>query len=209
MIQITIPVDPLFVVLEIPRYEIRTRQVRVGNRIQQRRERVRTTDQVDSGWNSESLNAAITGANLIWASGKIVFSPTRALTRRFQPPGNVTVINDDTFQYLINHTHGRRGRITLLLVHRFQRWDLGGQASRGTCILPSTLTANNRGRVFAHEFGHLLGLDHMETENENLQNVMRPGLVAGNELTEDQIQLARSSTLARNASAAAQAARRQ
>lgn len=199
---ITVPVDPCFVTLQITEYRIEPRQVRVGRETQTRRERVEVVTEIDSGWDARSLNVAITGANQIWAQAQIQFSLTPATIRRFRPPEDARRVTENAYQYLINQMPGRPGRITLLLVREFARWDLGGQASRGTCILPSTLTVRNRGRVFAHEFGHLLGLAHVETPGRQMQNLMRPGLVAGNQLSEEQIRTARQSRLAARSAAA-------
>jgi hypothetical protein len=58
------------------------------------------------------------------------------------------------------------------------------------------------GRILAHEFGHLLHVPHMTEERTNLQNVMRPGLVAGDQITQDQIDIARQSALATQVSRA-------
>jgi hypothetical protein len=202
MSRITVPVDPNYVILEVPEYRVEERQVRVGRVTQTRRERVEVMQETPSGWTTEALGHAIAGANGIWAPAEIQFNLGPPTTRRFRPPGDGTRVDENAYQYLINQMPGRLGRITLLLVQRFARWDLGGQASRGTCILPSNLSVQNRGRVFAHEFGHLLGLNHIDTPDTNLQNVMRPGLVAGNQLTPDQIRDARQSPLATRAAAA-------
>jgi len=202
MAEITIPVDPNDVILETPEYRVETRQVRVGRETQTRRVRVEAIQETPSGWTAEALRDAIAGANRIWAQAQIQFNLGPLTPKRFRPPGDANRVDENAYQYLINQMPGQPGRITLLLVYRFARWDLGGQASRGTCILPSNLTAHNRGRIFAHEFGHLLSLDHLVTPNQNLQNVMRPGLVAGNELTADQIRDARRSVLAIRAAAA-------
>ncbi|MEA1934010.1 MAG: hypothetical protein U9N60_06230 [Thermodesulfobacteriota bacterium] len=56
------------------------------------------------------------------------------------------------------------------------------------------------GRILAHEFGLLLSVPHMTSPRSNLQNVMRPGLVAGDQITRDQIDIARQSSLAIRAS---------
>ena len=196
MSTIQIPVDPVLVVLLRRTHRIETRQIRVGRETQTRRERVESIERTPSGWTQASLASAVTGANQIWTAGHIQFSMSSPTTREFEVPGGETTVDENAYQYLINQIQGSRGRITLLAVSRFARWDLGGQASRGTCILPSNLTEANRGRVFAHEFGHLLGLDHVGEQVALLRNLMRPGLVAGPELTDDQIARARSSNLA-------------
>ncbi len=199
MSRIEICISAYYIHLEIPEHRIVTRTIQVGRTSREQRERVTKIRIVESGWDLDSFRASIAGANEIWEQADIEFVAADPSIRCFRAPGNATVVTDSTYQYMINQTQGEPGRITLLLVRQFARWDLGGQASRGTCVMPSTLTAHNRGRVFAHEFGHLLGLHHMEVEGQNLQNLMRPGLVAGPRLLEDQITTARESALATRA----------
>lgn len=201
MTQIRICVDAFYVNLEIPEHRIVTRTIQVGHSSREQRERVTEIRIVESGWDLDSFRASIAGANEIWEQADIQFMAADPEIRCIRPPGNTSVVTDSTYQYMINQTQGVPGRITLLLVRQFARWDLGGQASRGTCIMPSTLTAHNRGRVFAHEFGHLLGLPHLEVEGQNLQNLMRPGLIAGPRLLDHQIETARESALATRAAA--------
>lgn len=202
MSQITVRVDAYFVNLEIQEDRIVSRTIRVGRDTREQRERVTDTRTIESGWDNSAFRASIDGANEIWKQADIQFQAANPEIRCFRPPGNASLVNESTYQYMINQTQGSPGRITALLVRQFARWDLGGQASRGTCIMPSTLTEHNRGRVFAHEFGHLLGLPHLEVQGQNLQNLMRPGLVAGNQLLPDQIATARGSQLATRAIAA-------
>ncbi len=203
MSQIDIPVDPYCITLFIQEFRIETRRIDNGNRpAHTQRLRVAHTRVIPSEWTRDSINAAMRGANTIWAAANIQFTLSAITNQTIELPGNLSRLDDNAGQYLINQIRVRPGRITLLLVREFARWDLAGQACRGACILPSSLTPNNRGRVFAHEFGHLLSLGHVDSPNTHLNNVMRPGLFAGPDLTPEQIQQARRSTLATRAVAA-------
>jgi len=196
---ITIPVDAQFIILERTENYTDRNEINSGGFAQTqfvRRERKHT---VDSGWSVASFNAAIATANAIWEPAEIRFRASEPTTRCVQPPMDFTYATDGAYQYLMNHTVGQDGRITVLLVQKFPHWDQGGDAGRGTCIVPSMMNGLDPGRVLAHEFGHLLGLEHVETDEESMQNLMRQDSVAGSELTDEQIARARQSGLAQRA----------
>lgn len=189
----SIPVDVHLITLLVTTSRVVTRQIQVGRITQPRRQRVQAVQEVPPRWTSATARQAISGANQIWSHAQITFTLRSAVPRRIPAPGNREVVNANGFQFLINQYPSRSG-VSLLLVSRFSGNEVGGQASRGVAILPF-LTGHLRARILAHEFGHLLGVGHMEERRTHLQNLMRPGLVAGNQLIQNQIDTARRSSL--------------
>lgn len=196
---ITIPVEAHFIILE--RTEMYTDRVEtnIGGMPQTQYVRRERKHEVDSGWNPASFHSAIAGANAIWEPAGIQFRASDSVVKRVQPPMDFTYSTDGAYQYLLNHMVGKEGRITALLVQKYPHWDQGGEVTRGTCILPSLLTAQNPGRAFAHEFGHLLGLEHVEADDENMLNLMCLESQSGTALSDNQIATARESGLAQRA----------
>jgi len=196
---ITIPVDAHFITLE--RREMFTDRVEAttGGFTQTQFLRKERTHTVDPGWNVSDFQSALSIANAIWEPAGIRFRAGELNTRSVQPPMDFTQSTDGAYQYLLNHIVGQEGRIAVLLVPKFPRWDQGGDANRGTCIVPSALNMQYQGRAFAHEFGHLLGLEHLEADEEHMQNLMLRDLTGGIELLEEQVATARQSKLAQNA----------
>jgi hypothetical protein len=193
MSTVSIPVDAHLITLLVRSSRIATRRIEAGRTTQTRRERVQTVEEVSPGWTRRDLQQAMSGANQIWSQAQIAFTLRCVRPERVAAPGNRAVVNPNGFQFLISQFPARSG-ISLLLVYRFSGNEVGVQASRGVAILPF-LSRNMRARILAHEFGHLLGVDHMEATRTHLENLMRPGLVAGNQLTQDQINTARRSSL--------------
>lgn len=196
---ITIPVEAQFIILE--RTEMYTDRVEtaIGGIPQTQYVRRERKHEVDSGWNLAGYQSAIAGANAIWEQAEIRFRAADPVIKRVQPPMDFTYATDGAYQYLMNHAVGKEGLITMLLVQKFTHWDQGGDAGHGTCILPSMLYGQNPGRAFAHEFGHLLGLEHVEADEEHMQNLMCLDSMSGIELSDQQIATARESELAQRA----------
>ena len=186
-----IPVDAHFITLTIPQYEIVTRPVQVGRTTQQQRQRVERTREVATRRDDRSLKVDLASVNQIWRPANIEFRLRSSQVERVRPPDDAEVVNPNTFLFLAGRFPARHG-VSLLLVSRFQSADLGGQAveAQSVCILGDAAPATS----LAHEFGHLLHLEH----EGDIRNLMNGGLSIPNpQLTAQQIRTAQQSTLAR------------
>jgi hypothetical protein len=188
---VIIPVDAHFITLTIPEYEIVTRQIQVGRTTQPQRQRIERTREIATRRDERSLRADLSSVNRIWSSANIEFSLRSAQVERVQAPHEAEVVNPNTFLFLARQFPARNG-VSLLLVSRFQSADLGGQAveAQCVCILGDAAPATS----LAHEFGHLLHLDH----EGDIRNLMNGGLsIPDPQLTTRQILRAQQSPLAR------------
>ena len=199
---ISIQVDLHLITITVESSRIITRTIQVGRRSQQRRERIQSRREFSSGQTRQSIGQLMARANRIWAPANISFTLQSVSPHNIQAPGNREEVNEAGFVFLAGQYPAARNKISALFVHRFSGTE-GGQAieNQRVCILKSS-PAQLMGRILAHEFGHLLSVPHMTSPTTNLQNVMRPGLVAGDQITQDQIDIARRSSLAIGASRA-------
>ena len=197
---ISIPVDVHLITITVASSRIVTRTIQVGRGSQQRRERIPSTQEFPSGQTRQTINQLMTRANRIWAPAHISFTLESVTPHSIQAPGNREEVNVDGFLFLAGQYPAARNKISALFVHRFSGTE-GGQAidNQRVCILKSS-PIQLMGRILAHEFGHLLSVPHVTSPTTNLQNVMRPGLVAGDQITQGQIDIARGSNLAIGAS---------
>jgi hypothetical protein len=187
---VIIPVDACLITLTIPVYEIVTRQIQVGRTTRPQRQRVERTREIPTRRDRGSLNRDFTSANHIWSQANIQFQLRALRVERVQAPNNAEVIDANAFLFLARRFPARNG-VSLLLVSRFSSADLGGQAveAQCVCILGDAAPAT----TLAHEFGHLLHLDH----EGDIRNLMNAGLSIPNpQLTPQQIRTALQSTLA-------------
>ena len=188
---VIIPVDAHFITLTIPEYEFVTRQVQVGRTTQQQRQRVERTREVPTRRDESSLAVDLASVNQIWSAANIDFRLRSSQVERIRAPGDADVVDPNTFLFLAGHFPARNG-VSLLLVNRFRSADLGGQAveAQCVCILGDAAPATS----LAHEFGHLLHLDH----EGDIRNLMNGGLsIPTPRLTASQIRTAQQSALAR------------
>lgn len=113
--------------------------------------------------------------------------------------------------HFLSAAHRAGNGVRVLLVDRVSRPELGGQSRHETrvCFVTYGADAGATSRMLAHEFGHLLELEHIDQvrnagpgqEREvaaRMRNLMYSGaLNPAAELTPEQVQRARSSALAR------------
>jgi hypothetical protein len=118
-------------------------------------------------------------------------------------------VDEPGYHYLAAAHRAGRG-IRVLMVDRVARRELGGQSRHQTrvCLVAYGADVPSTSRMLAHELGHLLELPHPDSARRAgpgherqtaawMRNLMYSGaLNPAAELTPDQVQQARSSTLA-------------
>jgi hypothetical protein len=186
-----VPVEAHLVHLLKPVFEFETRTIRVGKTLQTRRVRVEKTLVFATARTEESLKPLFDSVNAIWAPAKIEFSLASVAVEKLAAPGDAETVNVNGFLYLAQEFPAGKG-VSLLLVRKFASADLGGQAveEQRVCIVGDVSPATS----LAHEFGHLLGLEH----EGDIRNLMNAGLSIPNpQLTPSQVRTAQKSALAR------------
>src|SRR5881296_2648006 len=118
---------------------------------------------------------------------------------------------DEAGYHFLAATHKAGTGVRALLVDRVSRTELGGQSRQQTrvCLIAYGSDVAATSRMMAHELGHLLSLPHVDGGRRPgpgqerlaaawMRNLMYSGaLNPAAELTETQVQAARSSPLAR------------
>jgi len=127
------------------------------------------------------------------------------------PSGAATDTVDEAGYHFLTAAHKAGHGVRVLLVDQVSRPELGGQSRQQTqvCLIAYGSDLGATSRMMAHELGHLLALPHVDSgrrsgpgqENQIaawMRNLMYSGaLNPAAELTQSQVQAARSSPLAR------------
>lgn len=166
---------------------------------------------VDPGWDRLRLDQVLTETNGIWAQADIRFELRSAQPQTVQLPGTGNTVVDRSAFFFLASRFGRRQEPNLALVRSVSERELGGRSAEelNFCLIPYGGTIPALGKQLAHEFGHLLGLDHPDGPRQattsshvegarHVYNLMYSGLSAETRLTDEQVRAARSSTLARH-----------
>jgi hypothetical protein len=187
---VIIPVDAHLLTLTISKFEIVERPVRVGRETRMQRERIQTKTEISTTRSEASLRLSLVEVNKIFGAADIEFRLRTTKPKAIEAPKGSDALDDEGFLMLAKD-FPMTDAVSLLLVRRFKGSEGGAaQESLGVCavgdISPDT--------ALAHEFGHLLGLEHQG----DIRDLMNPGLSPpGTPLTPHEIADARKSKLAK------------
>jgi hypothetical protein len=186
---IIIPVDAHLLTLTISKPEIIERQIRVGRETHVQHERVMRTRDIPTTRNTASLVASLREVNKIFAAADIEFRLRNTTSPSVEAPKGAETLDDEGFLMLAAGFPMKNG-VSLLLVHRFAGAEAGASKEQlGVCAIGDD--APDTG--LAHEFGHLLGLEHQG----DIRDLMNKGLSPpGTPLTASEIAAVRKSQLA-------------
>src|SRR5262249_54113936 len=136
-----------------------------------------------------SLTLSFQEVNKIFAAADIEFRLRRTTPDTTEAPKGSEALDDEGF-FMLASSFPMKDAVSLLLVRRFQGAEGGASVEKlGVCAVGDT----SPDTALAHEFGHLLGLEHQG----DIRDLMNPGLSApGTPLTPREIADARKSKLA-------------
>jgi hypothetical protein len=98
----------------------------------------------------------------------------------------------DFFALLRDREFPAKRAVRLIFVSKVQSTDGGVSSDTHFAVLLPAMNDTWSGQFLAHEFGHLLGLGHIENQS---WNVMAPGLGERNKITPDQVRQSQASRL--------------
>lgn len=185
---VTILVDAHLLTLTISTPDIVQRPIRVGRETRMQRERVMRIREIPTTRHAGSLMASFTEVNKIFAAADIEFKLRNWTKEPIEAPNGAEKLDDDGFLMLAK-SFPMKTAVNLLLVHRFQGAEGGASVEKlGVCAVGDDSSDN----AIAHEFGHLLGLQHQG----DIRDLMNKGLSApGTPLTAREISDVRASRL--------------
>ena len=185
---VVIPVDAHLLTLTISTPQIVERPVRVGRETRMQRERIQRTREIQTQRSAASLMLSFMEVNKIFGAADIEFRLRKTTSESVEAPKGSEALDDDGF-YMLASGFPMNKAVSLLLVRRFAGSEGGASVEKlGVCAVGDS----SPDTALAHEFGHLLGLEHQG----DIRDLMNPGLSApGTPLTSREITAARASRL--------------
>ena len=187
---VIIPVDAHLLTLTISTPEIVEHPVRVGRETHMQRERIQRTREIKTTRSAASLISSFKEVNKIFGAADIEFRLRYTTSDPVEAPKGSEDLDDEGFLMLAKD-FPMKNAVSLLLVRRFVGSE-GGASKKELSVCAVGDDANDTS--LAHEFGHLLWLDHQG----DIRDLMNPGLaVPGAPLTRKEIGDVRKSPFAR------------
>jgi hypothetical protein len=187
---VIIPVDAYLLTLTISKFAIVERPVRVGRETRMQRERKETKDEFPTTRSKASLALSFAEVNKIFSAADIEFRLRNITPKPAAAPKGSEALDDEGFLMLAKE-YPMKDAVSLLLVRRFAGSEGGASKEElGVCAVGDS----SPDTALAHEFGHLLGLEHQG----DIRDLMNPGLSPpGTPLTTREVEDARKSQLAK------------
>jgi len=183
-------VDAHLLTLTIKTPEIVERPVRVGKTTHMQRERIQRTREIATKRNAASLRSSFMEVNKIFGAADIEFRLRNVTSEPVEAPKGSEALDDEGFLMLAKD-FPMSDAVSLLLVRQFEGSEGGASKEElGVCAVGD----GSPDTAIAHEFGHLLGLEHQG----DIRDLMNRGLSPpGTPLTAREIADARKSRLAK------------
>jgi|SRR5579871_1281196 len=160
----------------------------------------------DQKWSRDAANEALAVANSIWSKANIAFVIADCVMDKPLEMAKSDRTDDRRLLDVLSLRHTPEKLVHLFLISPVQNLPAGGCSYLDSDPEPAGFVqwygagvAN--GRVWAHELGHLLSLDHVDVDYSDQRqaalrsNLMTRGLSVGTDLTAGQIGKAKSSKL--------------
>ncbi len=159
-----------------------------------------------SKWSRDAANAALAVANSIWSKANISFVIVDWVMDKPLDMAKGDRSNDRRLLDVLSLRYAPEKLVHLYLINLVPNLTAGGCSyldsdPESAAFAQWYGASGSDGRVWAHEFGHLLSLDHVDVDYSDdkqaalRNNLMTKGLSMGRDLTADQINRAKSSKL--------------
>jgi len=163
---VIIPVGAHLLTLTISTPEIVEHPVRVGRETHMQRERIQRTREIKTIRSAASLISSFKEVNKIFGAADMEFRLRHTTSDPVEAPNGSEDLDDEGFLMLAKD-FPMKNAVSLLLVRRFVGSEGGASAKElGVCAVGDD--ANDTS--LAHEFGHLLWLDHQG----DIRDLMNP-----------------------------------
>ncbi len=205
--KIKIPVDAHMLTLLVSEHKIEEYFIKAGPGQARRRRRVKVQIEVPPEIDTKRLRQGFSVANEIWKPADISFQLRQIKPAQMTAPLNKKTLDKAQVHDVARKFPAKKG-VSLVVIDKFTEKSLGGRSiqEKAFCVVDTSGHPAFGGHL-AHEFGHLLSLDHLE-KGHKLKgwkklinyNLMYEGARAGTELAPEQIIQARASNLAQRPS---------
>lgn len=156
-------------------------------------------------WSCDAAREALNMVNAIWSKANITFVMSDCVTDAPLDMAKSARTKDQDLLDVLSLRHQPDNLVHIYLVNATEHLNAGGCSYLDSDPEPAGFiqwydTAASRGRVWAHELGHLMSLDHVDVDYANDRqalhnNLMTKGLSMGRDLIDGQIGRAKRSKL--------------
>jgi hypothetical protein len=157
-------------------------------------------------WSCAAAKEALNVVNAIWLKANIVFVIKDCITDKPLDMAKSARNNDQRLLDVLSLRHKPDNLVHIYLVNSIENLSAGGGSYANSDPEPASFiqwysAVDANGRAWAHELGHLMGLDHVEIDYADERqaalrsNLMTKGLSMGRDLTDKQIGRVKGSKL--------------
>lgn len=163
-------------------------------------------------WSRDAATRALNVVNGIWSKANVSFVINDCVIDKPLDMAKSARNDDQRLLGVLSYRHPPDKTVHVYLVNPIENLIDGGGSylnsdPEAACFVQLYSSIDSSGRAWAHELGHLMSLKHVEIDYAGepqaalLNNLMKPGLTMGRELTDKQIDQVKRSNLLKQFSA--------